>query len=122
MSLYLDLPWPPSGNRSVRTGMGRHYTPKDVLAYRKAVWAIWKQQKLPTQAGDLSLWAALYPPNKRRRDLDNCGKVLLDALQHAGAFENDYQIVDLRLTRLGVERRGSVYICIRGINEPAPWR
>ena len=35
-----------------------------------------------------------YPPDKRRRDLDNIQKSLWDALQHGGAYRDDSQIKD----------------------------
>jgi crossover junction endodeoxyribonuclease RusA len=48
-----------------------------------------------------------FPPDRRRRDLDNIQKPVLDALQHAGVYEDDSQI-DLLVTRrrdLGVPPR-----------------
>ena len=43
--------------------------------------------------GRISLHAEFYPPDRRRRDLDNVGgKVLLDTLQAAGLFKDDSQI------------------------------
>ena len=40
---------------------------------------------------------------RRRRDLDNCLKSLLDAMEHGGAYADDSQIV-----RLAVEKREPV--------------
>jgi crossover junction endodeoxyribonuclease RusA len=42
----------------------------------------------------------VHPPDRRRRDVDNCLKSLLDALQHGGAYQDDSQIV-----RLSIEKR-----------------
>lgn len=39
-----------------------------------------------------------FPPDRRRRDLDNLQKPTLDAMQHAGVYEDDSQ-VDLLITR-----------------------
>lgn len=39
-----------------------------------------------------------FPPDRRRRDLDNLQKPVLDVLQHAGVYEDDSQI-DLLITR-----------------------
>lgn len=41
-----------------------------------------------------------YPPDKRRRDLDNLLKSLLDSLQHAKLFPDDYQIDRLAIQRM----------------------
>jgi crossover junction endodeoxyribonuclease RusA len=38
-----------------------------------------------------------WRPDKRKRDLDNLLKAVLDSLAHAGVFEDDSQIVDLRI-------------------------
>jgi crossover junction endodeoxyribonuclease RusA len=39
-----------------------------------------------------------FPPDRRRRDLDNIQKPVLDALEHVGVYEDDSQI-DLLITR-----------------------
>jgi crossover junction endodeoxyribonuclease RusA len=39
-----------------------------------------------------------FPPDRRRRDLDNIQKPVLDALEHAAVYEDDSQI-DLLITR-----------------------
>jgi len=39
-----------------------------------------------------------FPPDRRCRDLDNLQKPVLDALEHAGVYEDDSQI-DLLVTR-----------------------
>jgi crossover junction endodeoxyribonuclease RusA len=38
-----------------------------------------------------------WRPDRRRRDLDNLLKATLDGLAHAGVYEDDSQIVDLRI-------------------------
>jgi crossover junction endodeoxyribonuclease RusA len=39
-----------------------------------------------------------FPPDRRRRDLDNIQKALLDSLEHAGVYADDNQI-DLLIAR-----------------------
>ncbi len=39
-----------------------------------------------------------FPPDRRRRDLDNLLKSVLDALEHAGVYADDSQI-DLLVTK-----------------------
>jgi crossover junction endodeoxyribonuclease RusA len=34
----------------------------------------------------------LFPPDARRRDIDNYNKALFDALTHAGIWEDDSQV------------------------------
>jgi crossover junction endodeoxyribonuclease RusA len=42
--------------------------------------------------GRLSFTALLYPKDRRRRDVDNVLKSLLDSLAHAGTMHDDSQI------------------------------
>ena len=39
-----------------------------------------------------SVEIVLYPPDERRRDIDNYNKALFDALTHAGIWEDDSQV------------------------------
>ena len=52
-----------------------------------------------------------YPPDNRRRDLDNVLKAALDALTGAGVWDDDSQIADLRIVRMPVgEARLDIYV------------
>ncbi len=50
--------------------------------------------------GDLMVEIIMYPPDKRKRDMDNIKKALFDALQHAGLYKDDYQICDDHTVRI----------------------
>lgn len=47
----------------------------------------------------LKVVVLLSPPDRRRRDIDNLAKALLDALEAGGLFHDDCQIDDLRIIR-----------------------
>lgn len=53
-----------------------------------------------TSCERLSLTIDAYPPDRRKRDLDNILKSLLDALQHAGIYSDDSQIDILKISRI----------------------
>lgn len=95
------LPWPPSVNHYWRRSKnGMMHISAEGVAFRQA--AAWNalQQKAPKQlAGDLIVDIEAFMPDKRRRDLDNILKALLDALTHAGVWLDDSQIVDLRIRK-----------------------
>jgi crossover junction endodeoxyribonuclease RusA len=93
-----DLPWPPSlngywrrvGNRTLISAAGRSYREHVVLLIRMA--------KLTPFTGPIRYEAVYHQPDKRRRDLDNLIKVILDSLQHAGLYADDSQVhqIDIR--------------------------
>lgn len=99
--ITLSLPWPPTANTYWRrkgnvyfiTGKGQEF--RD-YTYYKCI----KLQKSFTQFERLSLEVNAYPPDKRRRDLDNLFKCLLDSLQKALIFPDDSQIDCLLITRM----------------------
>jgi crossover junction endodeoxyribonuclease RusA len=53
-----------------------------------------------------------FPPDRRRRDLDNLAKPTLDALEHAGVYEDDSQIDLLIIRRQDVVRGGSLQVAV----------
>jgi len=54
-----------------------------------------------------------YPPDKRRRDLDNIQKALLDALVHADVIEDDSLIDALSIQRHEAKEEGEVIVRIQ---------
>jgi len=55
---------------------------------------------------------ALFPPDKRKRDVDNVLKALLDACEHAGCYESDSQIDELHIVRQEMRTGGGCTILI----------
>ena len=97
----LELPYPPrSGNHTTRTGQGRHYTVKEVVAYRQRLAIASSglgvaRLRLP---GPLAVTYWLWPPDRRARDDDNVLKVLKDAMTRAGIWVDDSNQVIRRST------------------------
>jgi len=106
------FPWPPSVNLYWRHNHGRTHISKEGRRYRADVWAIVASQGtngLPLR-GPVRVEIHAYPPDRRRRDVDNIGKAILDALEFAGVLEDDNQVADLRIVREGVVRGGLVEV------------
>ena len=101
----IALPWPPTVNlywRHKVTGrLATVYVSAAGKAYRKAVNDLVMEaamvQRYLKQAGPLRVVIEAFPPDRRKRDLDNVLKSLLDSLTHAGVWEDDSQIQDLRI-------------------------
>jgi len=94
----LTLPWPPSTNTYWRTFQGRMIISAKGREYRKAVAdQVLIQRGAKNLAGKLVVEIEAWRPDNRRRDLDNLLKAALDGCTHAGVWEDDSNIVDLRI-------------------------
>jgi crossover junction endodeoxyribonuclease RusA len=83
--------------------------------YREAIiQQVWLEGKIKRITGDLKVTIEALRPDERRRDLDNLLKSTLDALAHAGLYEDDSQIKDLRIY-WAAEKGGKLNITIEEI-------
>lgn len=79
---------------------GRIYIAKPGVEYREAVRDIVYEQNLERQmTGRLSLRAELHAPDKRKRDIDNVLKAMLDAVQKSDLIDDDNQFDELIVQR-----------------------
>ena len=114
--MKFELPWPPSVNRYYR-----HVGPRVLLSSEGRNYRMMCVSRLggtcPKLSGRLMLSGDFYPPDARRRDLDNLLKCTLDSLVHAGLLEDDSQIkhIDIRM-RDPVPPDGLVYLELKELN------
>ncbi len=98
VTAHFELPWPPSVNRYYR-----HVGPRVLISREGRKFRMMTVSRLAGKFGKLTgpvrLTGEFYPPDARRRDLDNVLKCTLDSLVHAGLMDDDSQIkeIDVRM-------------------------
>ena len=101
--IEITLPSPPTNNTYYRTVNGRTMISEKGRKYASAV----AEQVLIQNAskrfeGRLSVHIDAHVPDKRKRDLDNCFKAILDSLTKAVVWLDDSQIDILSINRCGI--------------------
>ena len=111
VAVEFDLPWPPSVNNYYRHVGARVLISRAGRKYR--MMAVSRLAGFTKLAGRLSLSIECYPPDRRRRDLDNLLKCLQDSITAGGVMEDDSQIRRLEMEMLepidgGLDRKSVV--------------
>lgn len=118
--IIIDLPYPPSVNmyyRTPRSGKlaGRTMISEKGRMYRADVMETIMRYKLGRVPGRLEVHIDAFPPDRRRRDLDNICKGLLDGLAHAGIIADDGDIDILKIHRKEHVKGGLVRVFVSEI-------
>lgn len=108
------LPYPPSVNkywmrvmnRVCRSPLAQQYSKDAVLCVKSQ-----KLKKIKAEKYQLSL--TIRPPDLRRRDIDNICKAALDVLQHAGLFDDDYDVWRLEVERSEPTKNGQILFTLK---------
>lgn len=120
--ILLKLPYPPSVNsywRHLSKGplAGRVLISDEGRKYRETVLRQVDAMKLDNR---LRVEIEAVMPDRRKRDLDNLPKAVLDALTHAEVWGDDGQIDDLRIFRGPVEAPGHLWVRIWPLDGEQP--
>ena len=115
--ISITLPYPPSVNHYWRQFRGRAILSAKGRAYRVAVLAAVLEAGRPRVEGRLSIEIRLTMPDRRKRDLDNVQKAILDGLGHAGVYEDDSQIDRILVERGAVDPPGCANVTLTEIRE-----
>ena len=113
--IKIELPWPPSVNHYwlQRRGGGRYISERGVIFRRDVMFLTAKAGlKQFSEHSRLSIKIDVYPPDKRKRDLDNLLKATLDALQYAKIIFDDAQFDKLTVIR-HTEKLGVIRVTVK---------
>lgn len=106
-----NLPWPPSVNHYWQRNRNGSVRVGDAgVDYRIEMVMLCKSYPLVPGRVALRIWA--YPPDKRKRDLDNILKAMLDAITHAHLIDDDSCIDLIEIKRECVVKGGRITISL----------
>ena len=115
--ITLQLPWPPSVNHYWRFGNGHFHISNDGRRYKAIVAGIIVAAGIRPLDDPLRITIDAFPPDRRRRDLDNLQKCLFDSCVvrkdfAAGLYHDDCQIKRIESTMwdFDPERAGRVIL------------
>lgn len=110
--IEFELPYPPSINNYYGRYKNRTFLKKEVRDYRDTV-LISLKNRLET-FGDKKVIAEidLYRPDRRRRDIDNVLKCVLDIGQLLGVYDDDSQVVTMLVSKKEIIKPGKVSVRI----------
>lgn len=117
--IELELPYPPSANHYYRRVGPRTLISREGRRFRERVCLLLAATGVRPLRGPLRIEISIYPPDRRKRDVDNAIKAINDSLEHGGAFEDDSQIEDLRIRRRRPVPGGRAIVRIWSMREVA---
>ena len=117
--MRLELPFPPTANTMFPSNKtGRRFLSARGKAYRDEVYrrvleahGIFKPFTEP-----VSVLVELYPPDNRKRDIDNSFKALFDSLTYSSVWMDDDQVKELHARMLPKVKGGKCIIVITGMD------
>ena len=114
--LELLLPYPPSVNSYWGFRGSHRFLTKRANEFKELV--LYKVMESKTKGfgkSRLSITVNLYPPDRRKRDIDNPIKPLFDSLVNAKVMDDDSQIFELTVLRHEVIKGGLCQVTIEKI-------
>jgi len=120
--ITLELPYPPTINCYYRNVGFRTLISREGRRFRERVLSVLAATRPRPFDGPIAVQVEVYPPDHRRRDIDNVQKSLFDALQHGGVYRDDSQIVRLQIEKRGCVPGGMTIVRIEPLADAAPAR
>ncbi|OHB49207.1 MAG: hypothetical protein A2Y10_19315 [Planctomycetes bacterium GWF2_41_51] len=115
--MTIELPYPPSINHYFKRRGKQTFIGADGIMFRRKVCVALMAARVSPMVGMLAMKVRAYPPDRRKRDIDNIQKPLLDALEKGRAFYNDCQIKHLTTVMKTSVKGGKTIVTIRKISD-----
>ncbi len=120
--IRLEFPYPPSVNGYWRRVANRTVLSRQARDYRKKVRFLWFCHRTlhphrELAKASVAVRVVAFPPDRRRRDLDNLLKAVLDAIEAAGIIQDDAQVRRLEVEWGAPVSGGSVVLTITEFEE-----
>jgi len=122
LTIQVKLPWPPAVNRLWRRRGNHIYKTTTAKKYQEEAAELIRQAaegKRYAPSARVRAEAIMFPPDRRKRDIDGPVKTLLDSIEESGVIVNDNQIKALVLEMRDIElkeadMRGCVMLTLTG--------
>lgn len=117
MEKTIELPWPPSVNHYLKKAGRRMIKTERAQEYCYEVFYRVKKQKIGSFGNSrVEAHIKAYPPDRRKRDIDNLTKMIFDSLEHSGVYDNDNQIDYFSVRRMEHKKGGKILVTIKAID------
>ena len=111
-----ELPWPPSTNRLWRSVRGRNILSAEARRFKEEAGIALLMARLKMIKGLVVVWIVLHPPDRRRFEIDNRAKAILDAIKGV-VIEDDWMVECLMIKRRGVVKGGKAVVTVMPVEE-----
>lgn len=117
MLIQFEVPFPPSSNTAYPTNkQGRRFLSDKGKAYKAEVgFSIRKYNGLFKKHDRLSVTFVMFPPDKRKRDICNYEKLLMDCFTGT-IFPDDEMVDHFEIKRGGIIKGGLMEVLIKDID------
>ena len=107
------IPFPPTTNHIWKSSGKRRYLSSEYVAFKGLVDYIVKRERIP-KFGDKRMAVAieLCAPNRRRVDIDNRVKAVLDAFTESHVWDDDSQVDQLHVKRGTIVKGGCAVVTL----------
>lgn len=113
--INIPLLWPPTVNTYYSVYKGRKLISRKGREYKQNAFAEpWMKDPIE---GRLSVTIDAFPPDRRKRDIDNIIKPILDVITENGVWVDDEQIDELTVRRRPKKDWSGVRVYITEIEE-----